>query len=181
MSTSGSTSRTASGCTPFNSAGRPVLDELPSSDDLRGFLKSLTEHEVAFLVLGGYAVALHGYPRATADFDLWIESSAANAERVLAALRHFGFTPTEEAAQALLTPGKILRLGYPPTRIELLTAPAGVEFGPCRARAVMKDLFGVAVPVIGLDDLIANKRAAGRPKDLIDAAELERIRDRRQA
>lgn len=157
------------------------MDELPSSDDLRGFLKSLTEHEVSFLVLGGYAVALHGYPRATADFDLWIKSSPANAERVLAALRDFGFTPTEEAAQALLTPGKILRMGYPPTRIELLTAPAGVEFGPCRARAVMKDLFGVAVPVIGLDDLIANKRAAGRPKDLIDAAELERIRDRRQA
>ena len=69
-------------------------------------------------------------------------------------------------------------MGYPPTRIELLTAPAGVEFGPCRARAVTKDLFGVAVPVIGLDDLIANKRAAGRPKDLIDAAELERIRSR---
>jgi predicted nucleotidyltransferase len=154
------------------------LDELPSSDDLREFLKSLTAREVSFLVLGGYAVALHGYPRATADFDPWVDSSAINADRVLAALRDFGFTPTEEAAQALRTPGKVLRMGYPPTRIELLTAPAGVEFGPCRARAVTKDLFGVAVPVIGLDDLIANKRAAGRPKDLIDAAELERIRSR---
>jgi hypothetical protein len=110
MSTSGSTSQTSSDFTPFNSAGRPVLDELPSSDDLREFLKSLTEHEVSFLLLGGYAVALHGYPRATADFDLWVESSAANAERVLAALRDFGFTPNEEAARALVTPGKVLRI-----------------------------------------------------------------------
>jgi hypothetical protein len=176
--TIGSAGPIASDFTPFNSAGRPVLDELPSSDDLREFLKSLTEREVAFLLIGGFAVALHGYPRATADFDLWVESSAANGERVLAALRDFGFMPTDDAARALVTPGKILRMGYPPTRIELLTAPAGVEFGPCRSRAVMKDLFGVAVPVIGLDDLIANKRAAGRPKDLIDVAELERIRSR---
>lgn len=71
-------------------------------------------------------------------------------------------------------------MGYPPSRIELLTAPAGVVFAPCRGRAVVKDVFGVEVPVISLEDLIANKRAAGRPKDLIDAAELERIRDRRQ-
>jgi predicted nucleotidyltransferase len=154
------------------------LDELPSSDDLREFLKSLTEREVSYLLIGGYAVALHGYPRATVDFDLWVDPSAANAERVLAALRDFGFAPTEEAARALVTPGKILRMGYPPMRIELLTAPAGVEFGTCRPRAVMKEVFGVAVPVIGLDDLIANKRAAGRPKDLLDIAELERIRER---
>jgi len=178
MSTSGSTSRTARDCTPFNSVGKPALDELPSSDDLREFLKSLTAHEVSFLVLGGYAVALHGYLRATADFDPWVDSSAINADRVLAALRDFGFTPTEEAAQALRTPGRVLRMGHPPTRTELLTAPAGVEFGPCRARAVTKDLFGVPVPVIGLDDLIANKRAVGSPKDLLDAAELERIRSR---
>ena len=70
-------------------------------------------------------------------------------------------------------------MGYPPIRIELITAPAGVKFGPCQMRAARKDVFGVAVPVISLDDLITNKRAAGRPKDLIDAAELERIRTRR--
>lgn len=154
------------------------MDEQPSSDDLREFLKSLTAHEVEYLLIGGFAVALHGYPRATADLDLWIGVSPANVERVLAALRDFGFDPTEEAARALATPGKILRMGYPPIRIELITAPAGVKFGPCQMRAARKDVFGVAVPVISLDDLITNKRAAGRPKDLIDAAELERIRIR---
>lgn len=154
------------------------MDEQPSSDDLREFLRLLTKHRVDFMLVGGFAVALHGFPRATADFDLWIDTSTANTGRVLGALRDFGFAPDDETARALATPGKILRMGYPPSRIELLTAPAGVVFAPCHARAVMKDVFGVEVPVISLDDLIANKRAAGRPKDLIDAAELERIRDR---
>ena len=151
------------------------MDDRPSSDDLREFLRLLTAHEVAFLLVGGYAVALHGYPRATADFDLWIDLAPDNIERVLRVLREFGFAPTDEVARALSTPGKILRMGYPPSRIELLTAPAGVHFTPCRARAVFRDFFGVQVPVIALEDLIVNKRAAGRPKDLIDAEELERI------
>jgi predicted nucleotidyltransferase len=152
------------------------MDERPWTDDLREFLRSLTAREVDYLLVGGYAVALHGFPRATADLDLWLETSPANVERTLAALRDFGFAPGPDAAQALATPGKILRLGYPPVRIELLTAPAGVDFLPCRSRAVPKEFLGLEVPTISLDDLIANKRAAGRPKDLVDVAELERIR-----
>ena len=116
------------------------MDEQPSSDDLREFLRLLTKHRVDFMLVGGFAVALHGFPRATADFDLWIDTTLANTERVLSALRDFGFAPNDETAHALATPGKILRMGYPPSRIELLTAPAGVLFAPCRVRAVMKDV-----------------------------------------
>lgn len=152
------------------------MDERPLTDDLREFLKSLTRNEVAFMLVGGYAVALHGFPRATADMDIWVSTEPANVERVLEAIRDFGFAPDADAATALRTPGKVLRMGYPPARVELLTAPAGVEFGPCMGRAEIHEALGVKVPTIGLDDLIANKRAAGRPKDLIDADELERIR-----
>jgi hypothetical protein len=152
------------------------MDERPLTDDLHEFLKSLTRNDVAFMLVGGYAVALHGFPRATADMDIWIDTDPANVERVLSALRDFGFAPDADAASALRTPGKVLRMGYPPARIELLTAPAGVEFGACMGRAEIHEALGVRVPTIGLDDLIANKRAAGRPKDLIDASELERIR-----
>jgi hypothetical protein len=96
----------------------------------------------------------------------------------MAALRGFGFAPGPAEREALLTPGRILRLGYPPVRIELLTAPSGVEFVSCRSRAVILPIDGTEIPVLSLDDLIANKRAAGRPKDLIDALELERLRGR---
>jgi predicted nucleotidyltransferase len=148
------------------------------AEDLREFLRSLGRNEVEYLLIGGYAVSLHGFPRTTGDLDLWIRPTAANIERVLGALRQFGFQPGESERKALGTPGSILRLGYPPVRIELLNAPSGVEFAACRDRAVTMQIGGVSVPVLSLDDLVANKRAAGRPKDLIDAMELERIRDR---
>jgi predicted nucleotidyltransferase len=152
------------------------MDETPFADDLREFLSLLATNEVAFMLVGGFAVALHGHPRATADVDLWIDSSEANVARIARALEAFGFRPTATDLQCLRSPGKILRMGYPPARIELLTTPAGVEFEPCRARAVGKSLFGVEVPTISLDDLIVNKRATGRAKDALDADELERIR-----
>jgi hypothetical protein len=154
------------------------MDPTPFADDLREFLRSLGRHEVEYLLVGGYAVSLHGFPRNTADLDVWIRPVPANADRVMAALRGFGFAPGPAEREALLTPGRILRLGYPPVRIELLTAPSGVEFVSCRSRAVILPIDGTEIPVLSLDDLIANKRAAGRPKDLIDALELERLRGR---
>lgn len=154
------------------------MDESPFADDLREFLRLLATHEVSFMLIGGYAVALHGFPRATADVDLWIEPTAGNVDRVRRALEAFGFRPSDDDVESLCTPGRILRMGYPPARIELMTAPAGVEFGPCLGRAVPRQLLGVDVLTISLDDLIANKRATGRAKDAIDAVELERIRRR---
>jgi len=153
------------------------MDERRLSDDLRAFLRLLTERKVDFMLVGGYAVALHGFPRATSDLDVWISTAPENVDRIVAALREFGFDPGADAIAALTTKGKVLRMGYAPARIELLTAPAGVEFHDCRPRAVTKEALGVPVPTISLDDLIRNKRAAGRTKDLLDVEELERIRN----
>jgi len=150
--------------------------EMPFADDLRAFLKSLDAAQAEFLVAGGYAVAFHGFPRNTGDLDIWIRATVDNAPRVERAVRDFGFPIDASARAALLQPDAILRMGYPPMRIELLTQVSGLDFDACRSRAVVIALDDAKVPVLGLDDLIVNKRAAGRPKDLLDLIELERIR-----
>lgn len=151
--------------------------EMPFAEDLRAFLKSLAAAKAEFIVVGGYAVAFHGFPRNTGDLDIWVRATADNASRVEQAIREFGFPVDESARAALLRPDSILRMGHPPLRIELLTQVSGLEFAACRDRANVLEVAGTPVPVLGLDDLMANKRAAGRPKDLIDLMELERIRD----
>lgn len=151
------------------------MGEMRFGDDWSEFLRSLGRNRVEYLLVGGLAVAFHGFPRHTGDLDVWVRCTPGNAARALEALREFGFDPTDATLAALTTPGRILRMGYPPLRIELLTSPSGVEFETCSARADTIDLDGQAVPVIALPDLIANKRAAARPKDLIDVQELERI------
>jgi predicted nucleotidyltransferase len=150
--------------------------EMPFADDLRAFLKSLDAAQAEFIVVGGYAVAFHGFPRNTGDLNIWIRASADNASRVERAVREFGFPVDASARAALVQPDAILRMGYPPMRIELLTQVSGLDFESCRSRACVIEVDGAQVPVIGLDDLIHNKRAAGRPKDLLDLIELERIR-----
>lgn len=150
--------------------------EMPFADDLRAFLKSLDAAQAEFIVVGGYAVAFHGFPRNTGDLDVWIRATADNAPRVERAVREFGFPIDTSARAALLQPDAILRMGYPPMRIELLTQVSGLDFESCRSRAVVIEVDRAKVPVLGLDDLIVNKRAAGRPKDLLDLIELERIR-----
>jgi hypothetical protein len=143
--------------------GVPVL-----TDDFKEFLRLLSAKRVDYLLVGGYAVGLHGYPRATADLDVWVRPTPANADRIIAALREFGFeAPTLDAA-LLLNPRSIVRFGVPPFRIEVMTAIDGVEFAGCRERAVEFDIDGLPVPVISLADLKANKKAAGRHKDLAD-------------
>ena len=150
--------------------------EMPFADDLRAFLKSLAAAKAEFIVVGGYAVAFHGFPRNTGDLDIWVRATADNAHRVEQAIRDFGFPVDDAARAALLQPDSILRMGHPPIRIELLTQVSGLEFAACRDRASVLEVAGTPVPVLGLDDLMANKRAAGRPKDLIDLIELERLR-----
>jgi hypothetical protein len=114
-------------------------------------------------------VGYHGYPRATVDLNVWIAVSSENVQRVLVALEHFGFdTKSEDLGPALAQPGKILRMGVPPLRIEIQTAASGVDFDDCHARRVDAVLDGIPVAIIHADDLKTNKRAAGRPKDLND-------------
>jgi predicted nucleotidyltransferase len=140
----------------------------PLPPDFREFLRLLSAHGVEYLVVGGYAVGDHGYPRATADLDLWIALRPENAERVTAAAREFGFDMPEIQPGVFLEPDRIVRMGVPPMRIELLTTLSGVEFDACYARREVATLEGVEVSVMALEDLKANKRAAGRYQDLSD-------------
>jgi predicted nucleotidyltransferase len=140
--------------------------------DFREFLRLLNEHHVEYLLIGGYAVAYHGYPRATADIDIWIARTPQNAERVVATLQAFGFALPELTADLFLAQEQIIRLGVPPIRIELATGISGVRFDECYATRVVDVLDGVPVNLIDLAHLKANKQAAGRHKDLDDLENL---------
>lgn len=144
--------------------------EFPS--DFSEFLKLLNTHHVEYLLVGGFAVALHGYPRATADMDVWVARHRQNADRVVSALREFGFDLPALNAGLFLEPDRVVRMGNAPIRIEILTSIDGVDFNTCAHRAIAHDVDGVVVPVIGLADLKANKRASGRSKDLADLENL---------
>jgi hypothetical protein len=140
--------------------------------DFREFLKLFLKHEVRFLVIGGMAVIYHGHPRLTLDIDLWVERSRENGERILSALRDFGFSDSGLAASDFEKERQIIRMGIKPTMIEIFTSIPGVEFGPCSEKQVMVDLRGLEVPFISLADLKVNKKASGRLKDLQDLEEL---------
>lgn len=142
------------------------------TDDFREFLRLLNANRVEYLLVGGYAVGLHGYPRATVDLDVWVGATPGNAQRVLASLREFGFNLPALESRLFTDPRSIVRLGVAPFRIEVMTSIDGVEFEACRARAVEFEVDDVRVPVISLADLKVNKRAAGRHKDLADLENL---------
>jgi len=142
--------------------------------DFLDLLIELNRASAKYLLVGGHAVAFHGRPRATKDFDLWIEASADNARRVVAALSAFGAPLGQLSESDFERPGHGFRMGSPPFRIEILTEISGVEFGHAWDARQSCTVDGVAFGVIGRDDLIKNKRAAGRPQDLADVDVLER-------
>ncbi len=140
--------------------------------DFLDLLRALSVSEARFLVVGAYAVTFHGPPRSTGDLDLWIEPSAGNAARVWAALESFGAPLESLRVEDLQAPGQVLQLGLPPRRIDLLTSLTGLEFEHAWAKRVNTNIEGIACAFLGRDDLITNKRALGRPRDLAD---LERL------
>ena len=149
-------------------AGIPAIAE-----DRRDLLRAFIDHEVRFLVVGGYALAVHGHPRATGDLAVWIECSEANAKPAYAALRTFGAPLGDLVERDLATPGTVFQIGLPPFRIDVLTRITGVEFAsawPDRRETRIDELL---VPVIGREALLANKRALGRHRDLADVELLE--------
>ena len=148
------------------------MEQIEFPPDFSEFLKSLTDHGVEFLLVGGFAVALHGYPRATADMDVWIARHHDNAVRVVAALRSFGFNLPDLYPEIFEEPDRVVRMGRAPMRIEILTDIDGVDFGACVERSEPTTIAGTQVRVISLADLKANKRAAGRAKDLDDLENL---------
>ncbi len=148
------------------------MDQIEFPRDFKEFLRLLHDHDVDYLLVGGFAVALHGYARTTADIDVWVSRNRENAERIVACLKEFGFDLPELTPDVFLEPDRVVRMGNAPVRIEILTDIDGVVFDECRPRAIVHDLEGDDVRVISLEDLKRNKRACGRPKDLDDLSHL---------
>ena len=144
-----------------NAGGPPSVDEL----DL---IRCLNRHQVRALIVGAHAIAFHGKPRFTEDFDVLVEPSPENAKRVRAALEDFGFGTLSITVDDLSTPGQIVQLGFPPNRIDIITRIDGVTFEEAWNSRVKGTFGGEPVAFIGKSELIRNKKAVGRPKDLID-------------
>ena len=132
----------------------------------------LNSYQVEYLLIGGYAVSYHGYPRTTADMDIWIAIQKENAERVVAVLKEFGFNIPQLTANLFLRENQIIRMGNPPMRIELLTTISGVRFEECYSERIIDVIDDVEVQIINLEHLKRNKQASGRQKDLDDLEHL---------
>ena len=148
------------------------MEQIEFPQDFSEFLKLLNAHRVEYLLIGGFAVALHGYPRATADMDVWVARHRQNAEKLVACLREFGFDTPNLNPELFDDPNRIVRMGEAPLRIEILTEIDGVNFTECSARAITQTVAGEIIPVISLSDLKTNKQASGRAKDLDDLENL---------
>ena len=148
------------------------MEQIEFPQDFVEFLKLLNAHHVEYLLVGGFAVAIHGYPRATADMDVWVARNQANAERMVLCLREFGFDTPDVTPELFEDPDRIVRMGEAPLRIEILMEIDGVNFDDCYSRADEQMVDGSPVPVISLNDLKVNKRASGRPKDRDDLENL---------
>lgn len=140
--------------------------------DFKEFLQLLNSKQVEYLLVGGYAVSYHGYPRATGDMDIWIAIHPCNAERVVEALKEFGFGLPDLSEDMFLAEQRIIRMGMPPFRIEVFTTISGVDFDVCYAHRVTDIVDGVEIKFISLKDLKINKESSGRPKDVNDLINL---------
>jgi predicted nucleotidyltransferase len=143
------------------------------NQDFKEFIESLTANYVRYLIVGGYAVALHGHPRYTKDLDVWVDRSRENAQALIQALAQFGMGSLGLSEEDFLVPDQVVQLGYPPDRIDILVSISGVEFPECFARRVEVSLDGVNVNFIDLEHLKQNKKASGRMQDLADLEKLE--------
>ena len=123
-------------------------------------------------MVGGYAVGYHGYPRATGDMDVWIAVSETNAEKIAAAIREFGMPDEQVTKDLFLDPNKVIRMGVPPVRIEVITGASGIDFAECYLRREVIEIDSIPVNFLSIDDLKKNKQASGRHKDLEDLEHL---------
>ena len=144
------------------------------SSDFVDLLRALNDAGAKYLIVGAHALAYHGRPRATADFDIWVEASPQNAPRVYRALAKFGAPLGNLKAEELLSDDLIFQIGIPPLRIDVITGIDGVTFAEAWPRRVKDSLDGLKIAIIGRADLIKNKKSTGRLKDLADVESLER-------
>jgi len=136
-------------------------------------LRAFVAADVRFLIVGAYALALHGRPRATGDLDIWVDPTPDNAPRVIAALTAFGAPAAELTAEDLSVPGVVYQIGVSPSRIDILTELTGLTFNDAWADRIRRPFGDVDVDFIGREAFLRNKRATGRPKDLGDIDGLE--------
>lgn len=137
-------------------------------------IEILLDEGVAFLVVGAHALSLYGYKRHTEDFDIFVGTDSSNAAKVLKALNKFFGSNVGFRVEQFTTPDKVVVIGEPPFAVDILTTIEGVEFDQAYQNRTEEQLGGYKVPVIGLEDLLKNKRSTGRAKDLSDVAELEK-------
>jgi predicted nucleotidyltransferase len=150
-------------------------------DDFRELLEEFARGRVEHVVIGGYAFAYHAEPRATKDLDVFLGGSQENLDRAAQALARYGAPVNVVEATRSLAESEVVYLGRPPLRVDLLRAIDGVAAADVLRNAISATWDGTPVRVIALDDLIANKHAAGRPQDLADAVKLERVREKQRA
>lgn len=152
---------------------RAFRGEWALNPDFRDLLSAFSDAEVRFLVVGAHAVSFYAVPRYTKDIDLWIDPTPENTSRTWEALARFGAPLDGVTAEDLAIPGTVLQVGVEPNRIDILTCVAGLEFSEAWSRRVTSSYGRVPVSFPCLDDLLASKRACGRPQDLVDAEWLE--------
>jgi len=140
--------------------------------DFKELLQLLNSKKIEYLVIGGYAVAFHGYPRATGDLDIWIAVSKENAHKTVEALKEFGFDVPQLKEEIFLEKEKNIRMGNPPLRIEILTSIDGVEFDKCYKNKQTATINNIEINFMSLDDLKKNKKSSGRYQDLADIENL---------
>lgn len=162
---------------PFPDDWRELVERPELNEDFIDLLRSLLEAEVEFVIVGAHALAAHGLPRATGDLDVLVEPTPENAARVIAALESFGAPLAAHGVSCadFETEGNVYQVGLPPRRIDLLTSISGVTFDEARASRLAVEVGGMSLSVLGRAALLVNKRATGRPKDIVDAEALEQL------
>lgn len=136
--------------------------------DFREFIELLNKNEVKYLIIGGYAVAFHGYVRSTGDLDIWIKISPKNAQRVLKTLKDFGFGSLDIDTSDFQKEYAIIQLGFPPYRIDIITTPDGISFDECYENKVVSNDNNIPLNFIDIENLKKNKKSSGRLRDLLD-------------
>ena len=136
--------------------------------DFKDLLELFNSHKVKYIVVGGYALAFHGAPRYTGDIDIYVKPDDENAESIMSALEEFGFGSVGLSAEDFERPGQVIQLGVPPVRVDIITSIAGVSWDEAFSDQASGKYGDIQVHYIGREQLIVNKRAVGRKKDLAD-------------
>jgi hypothetical protein len=147
------------------------------NEDYKDMLHALSEEKVRFLLVGAYALAAHGYPRATMDIDIWVMPSSQNADAVLRALHRFGTPLHNLSKEDLQKDGTIFQIGVAPRRIDIITTASGLQFDDAYEKSLSLNIEGIELHIPSIDDLIRNKRAVGRTKDMADVEALESLKN----